>query len=70
MLFSPCDGHASHAIVDFFAGENEGTPSFAQSYAIDFGFLLRGHGKPASNIYLSPLVLGISELGFFIGLGF
>ena len=39
-------------------------------YTIDLGFLLHGHGKHASKIYLPPLVLGISELENFTGLGF
>ena len=37
---------------------------------VDLAFLLHGHGKPASIFCLPPLVLGIFELGFFIGLGF
>ena len=28
-LFSPWHGHASHAIVELFAGGNEGAPGFA-----------------------------------------
>ena len=39
-------------------------------YTIDLGFLLHGHGKHASKIYLPPLVLGIPELEKFTGLGF
>ena len=39
-------------------------------YTVDLGFLLHGHGKPASKIYLPPLILGSPELGFFTGLGF
>ena len=34
------------------------------------GFLLHDHGKHASKIYFPPLVLGISELENFTGLGF
>ena len=69
-LFSPWHGHASHAIMELFAGGNEGTLGFKQGYAVDLGLLLHGHGNTASNIYLPPLILAISELGFFTGLGF
>ena len=56
--------------MEYFAGGNKGTPGFSQGYDFDLGLLLHGHGKPASKIYLPPLILGISELGFFTGLGF
>ena len=57
--------------MELFAGGNKGTLGFGQGYAVDLGLLLHGHGKPASKIHLhTSLVLGISELGFFTGLGF
>ena len=52
-MFYPWHGHASHAIVDLIAGENEGALGFAQSYAFDLGLLLHGHGNPASKILLA-----------------
>ena len=52
------------------AGGNEGTLRFAQGYTVELGFLIYGHGKPARKIHLPPFILGISELEFFIGLGF
>ena len=56
-----------HGIV---AGGNEGAPWFAQGYAVELRFLLYGHGKPTSKIHLPPLILGISKLEIFTGLGF
>ena len=38
--------------------------------SIDLIFFLHSHGENASKIYLPPLVLGISELENFTGLGF
>ena len=52
------------------AGGDEGTSGFAQGYAVELGFLLYGHGNPASKIHLPPLILGIFELEIFTGLGF
>ena len=51
-------------------GKCKVTPGFAHGYAINLGFLLYGHDKPASKNHLSPLVLGIPELEIFTGLGF
>ena len=45
-------------------------PSLHRATLINLGFLLHGHGKHVGKIYLPPLVLGISELENFIGLGF
>ena len=69
-LFYPWHGHASHAIVDLFAGKNEGAPGFSQSYGFNLGLLLHGHGKPISKILLASSRSGIFELGFFTRLGF
>ena len=68
--FSPWHGHASHDIIDLFAGENEDALGLAKSYAFDLGLLLHVHGKSASKILLASSRSGISELGFFIGLEF
>ena len=64
------DGHAPHAIVGLSTGECKCAPGFAQGYIVELGFLLYGHGEPASKNHLPPLILGIPELEIFTGLGF